>query len=217
MRQKILKIYIEKKEMEIVKSYGCRKIPYMKKSDELPATQCDFIIFTDGEKEFLRNIWNISDKEIEYTTLWTPKGESQDFSLIVVITLLYESIMHLRHGAAVRKKFLSKEKFPLEMVKNELEMIHINLLLLEEKINIADYRKKLKDCSQRIENYPFESAVIILQEYTWQYILDEERTKIIQKIKVAVCEMESCLKDSKRWEEISKIAYGIHNEAGKIL
>lgn len=217
MRQKILKIYIEKKEMEVVKSYGCRKIPYMKKSDELPVAQCDFVIFTDGEKEFLRNIWEISDKEIEYTSLWMPKGKSQDFTLIVVVTLIYESIMHLRHGTAVRKKFLSKVKFPLEMVENELEMIHINLLLLEEKINIADYRKKLRDCSQKIENYPFESAVLILKEYIWYYVPNEERTKAIEKIKAAVCKMEACLTDSRRWEEISKIAYGIHNEAGKIL
>ena len=217
MREKILKIYITKEEMKIVKLYGCHKISYMKKSDEMPVKQCDFVIFTDEESEFLRNIWEVSDKEIEYTSLWPPKGGSQDFSLIVVITLLYESIMHLRHGAAVRKRLLSKKGFPLEKVENELEMIRISLLLLEEKINIADYRKKLKDCSQKIEDYAFESAVIILQEYIWNYTPSEERIKAIEKIKAAVCEIETCLKDSKQWEKISRIAYRIHNDAGKII
>lgn len=212
MRKKILKIYITKEEMKIVKSYGCHKISYMKKSDEMPVKQCDFVIFTDEESEFLRNIWEISDKELEYTSLCPPNNKSQNFSLTVVVTLLYESIMHLRHGAAVRKRLLSKIKFPLEMVENELEMIRISVLLLEEKIGIEDYQKKLESCSQRLEDYSFESAVLILQKYGWNYIPDEKRIKAIEKIKAAACEMEACLRNSKRWEEIHKIAYKIHNE-----
>jgi len=217
MRQKILKIYIEKKEMQTVKHFGCRKIPYIKKSDELPVKQCDFIIFTDEESEFLRNIWELSDREVEYTSLLPIKDGGRDFSLLVVTGLLYESIMHLRHRAAVRKTFLSKTKFPLKMVENEIEMIRSTLLLLEGKIDIADYRKKLEGYSQKADSYSFESADIILQEYGWNYTLNEKGFKPIEKIKAAVCEMEACVKDSKQWEKINRIAYSIHNEAGEII
>lgn len=217
MRQKILKIYIEKKEMETIKSCDSCEISYIKRSDELPVKNGDFVIFTDGESEFIRQLLKISDNKILYTSLWTPHN-SQQYSLVIVMTLLYQCIMNLRYSEIIHKEFyLDMQFFSLEQVENELEMIRISLLLLENKIGITEYIKELEFYSEIADNYWFESAVLILKKYIWNYTLSEKQTKIAERIKAAVFEMQDCLKDSNKWDKISKIAYKIHNEPDGIM
>lgn len=217
MRQKILKIYIEKKEMETIKSCDSCEISYVKRSDELPVKNGDFVIFTDGESEFIRQLLKIYNNKILYASLWTPDN-SRQYSLVIVITLLYQCIMNLRYSEIIHKEsYLDMQFFSLEQVENELEMIRISLLLLENKIGIAEYIKELKFYSEIADNYWFESAILILKKYIWDYTLNEKQIEIAERMKSAVFEMKNCLKNSNKWDKISRIAYKIHNEPGEFM
>ncbi|MDE7307586.1 MAG: hypothetical protein K2N61_02835 [Lachnospiraceae bacterium] len=218
MRQEILKIYVDKKEMETIKSCDYCEISYIKRSDELPVKKGDFVVFTDGESEFIRQLLKISDKKILYTSLWTPAGGSQQHSLVIVMTLLYQSIINLRYSEIIHKEFyLDTQFFSLEQVENELEMIRISMLLLEKKIGITEYIKELEFYSEIAEDCRCESAALILKQSMWNCTLSKEQTKAVNRIKAAMYEMEACLKNPKEWGKISRIAYRIHNEPDEIM
>lgn len=215
MRDKILKIYVTEENLEIARKYGCKEISFYKKSDNLDIKKYDFVIFSDEQgNEVLRNLWEIKENHIHYTTGWM--GNSDNFPCIVIIANLYESIMHLRLETYVEQKFFRKS-LAVDMVKRELDIIKLCIQLLEGTIDITSYRKELHFLAAQLENYPFESSAAILKQYPLIYENTPESRNAINKIKTAIEEIQECLNNPKKWEQISRIAYRIHNEPTAIL
>lgn len=215
MRNEILKIYVNQENFKIAKECGCKEITFYKRSDNLDVKKCDFVIFSDEQgNEVLRNLWEIKEDCIHYTTGWM--GHSDNFPLIVIITNLYESIMHLRHETHTEKKLFTKT-FAIDMIKKEVAITKLCVQLLEGNIDTASYIKKLYFLTSQLEDYPLESSCAILKEYSLMYKATLKSERAIDKIHTAIDEMEECLANPKNQDNISRIAYRIHNEPTTIL
>lgn len=219
MRKSILKIHLADEEMEMVSRYGCRKVSYMSLSDTDFIKKCDFVIFCDLKgNEILRNMWSLYplENQVEYTTMWQG-GSDGNFPLIAVVCQLYHSIMQFRNERFISDSLFCYKKINFNMAENELQIIKYGLELLKGEISVVDYIRKLNIYSERADACYFDTAAVILSEYPWNYSPNRKSAKAIEKICVAWDEMKVCLGNSKRWNDLHKIAYKIHNEPGVIL
>lgn len=217
MRDTILKLYVDADNYKLVQESPCNIVEFIRLSDIQPIRKMDFIIFADNNgNETLRNMWELTNNHVHYTSLIkTSNHTSDDFPLIVVLTNLYESIMHLRHGAFTEQKFIMKH-FPIDMVRREVRMIELCIDLLDEAINVNQFIEKLNAVTFDDNTYVFESSSLILKSYLWHYERNETIKESIEKLRLAATEMNRCISDKKKWRDIWRLAYEIHNEPAAI-
>ena len=218
MRSSLLKVYVDKENFEITKKYGCDVIRFISKSDEMKIMPMDFIIITNEELgEVIRNYYESCDESrIRYTTAWNGTSAEEDFSLLAVVTNLYASIQHIRHGVPI-KKWGIKRKFPYEMVRNELTIIKACVRLLGEEISVKEFQEELVQYEQRDSEFYFKSTNVILDTYCWRYKKNESVQKSLECIRRAVETIERNVEEKCELENIWQLAYQIHNEPQGIL
>lgn len=205
MRDRLLKFHVDTKTYESVQASGCDKVHFISKSDDLPIKKMDFIVFTDNKgNEQLRNFWELSGNTIHYTS--DMLNGCKDFTLAVVLTNLYECIMQLRHGTYTEKK----------QIHHEVQLITLCLELLDEHISITQFIEELCYLTAEDENYWFKSSAVILKQYAWCIKPNEQVQKSIEKIRLAVSEINGCLNNKKDWHNIHRLAYSVHNEPAAI-
>lgn len=212
MREKLLKIFVDADNYRVVHSSSSKVVEFIGLSDNQPIKKVDFIVFVDEDgNEILKNMWEITDHTVYYTCNPLNMKDFWDFPLIVVLTHLYESIMHLRHGAFTEKNYF-KKGFSLDMVKYEVCMMELCVDLLDEQIEVDQFLKELHRLTIHHEDYCLESSEAIMKSYPWAYRKDECSQKEIETIRFAIGEMKRCIGNKKEWRNIWKLAYGIHNE-----
>lgn len=212
----MLKIYVSPEYYETVKECSSRNIPFIRLSDSQPVKQMDFVVFTDFQgNETMRNMLEINGNKVFYTDCLNT-SHTGEFPLTAVLTNLYQSILHIRHGAYTDHKiFLNK--FPIDMVRHELCIIRLCTDLLGEMIDIKQFTAQLETLTLEDENYCFVSTKAIMEQYLWEYKQNELSKKALNQIRQGIAEMEQCLENKKEWRNIWRIAYGIHNAPASIF
>lgn len=213
MRDRLLKISVDSKHYEVVHTSFCGIVEFMSMSDHETIRQGDFIVFTDGNRnESLRNMWEVADTHVHFTSVM---NISENFSLIVVLTNLYESIMHLRHGAFTEKKFFVNN-FPIEMVEREVCIIQLCTDLLEGTIYVNQFIDELEVLTENDTEYCLEASAAIMKMYPWHCALNEYGREAIGKLRRTTAQIRSCMCNKREWRNIWKLAYSIHNEPSAI-
>lgn len=190
----------------------CYKISYIDSINIESITLYDFILISDKNgNEIVRNFLNAEEKILEYTSCFHG-SKCDNISLTVIMTLLYQSIMWIRHGTYVKKKFFWHRDFPVKRLEREMYFIESILKLCESEINMKNFINVLEEYKNNTEEFSYCSAFDILDRYTWQFELTNLRKEKIEVIKNSLSEMSNLLKDKSSWKEIYKVGYRIHNE-----
>lgn len=194
------------------------KIPFIEVIETGLPVQYDFIIIKNGEgTEIIRNFLNSDGNQLEYTSCLNGSG-CKTIALTVIMTLLYQSIMWIRHGTYIQEGslFASKE-FPFRRLEYELNLICGVLNLCEGKIDIKTFIDILEQYQKNADDFLYYSAFDILDQYPWQFDLTDIRKEKIGLIESSVNEIRCFVKNKSRLEEVCKIGYKIHNEPHFIL
>lgn len=192
--------------------FQSHKIPYINSTEIDLLPKFDFIIISDKEGyEIIRNFINIERKVLEYTSCFNG-DKCNNITLTVIMALLYHSIMWIRHGTYTERKLFSLKNFPVERLKREVHFIDSILKLCEGKIKMTNFINILELYIDNADDFPYISAVGILDKYTWQFELTDIRKEKIELIKSSLDKIIDLLKSKSTWKEIHKVGYKIHNE-----
>lgn len=128
-------------------------------------------------------------------------------SLYAITKLLYHSIMYFRH-LPLKKKYLCNRLSDENRFLLEINNVDIILLMLNNIKSAKEYLSRLKFDSDDADRI---SLVELGKEYAddgWE--LNEQRIKLIYQIESQLSKIKN-LYQNKKYKEIRKIGYDIHN------
>jgi len=217
MREKLAKFLVADNVFDLISKYGNTTVPYvMAEGFDNDIGRMDFIIFYNANhEEQLRLYWTSDErKNIEYTSSFL--SNSGNISRNALCTILYETIMWLRHRAYIENGILKYLKtFPIKQIVQHLQILDCCLELFENIITTDTFIAKLKKLVD--DDFYFDSTEILFKEYGWNDTMVRSVDKdILMKIQKEVDAMKTYLNDRQKWHLIWSSAYKIHNEPEKL-
>lgn len=209
MHEDVAVFYVNTKDYETACNCGSTEISVQHMENySTDIEKMDFILIYNNDNYILKNFWKLDGNKLLYTSCFA--GNRTNIPLQAVSILCYESIMHIRHGAYTNKSFFLKN-FPLKNTEYNIKIILNCIDLIEGVIQPDFFMQQLVVLEQNTQDFYFKSTNAVIKKYGWNCQCSKDQQKAAEKIRQECYNMADMLKNKRKWKNIWKTAYNIHN------